>query len=139
MSKENKTQPTTDDVNAFLETVENPQQKADCQTLLALMSEITGQPAVLWGANMIGFGQYHYRYATGREGNMFMVGFSPRKQNTTLYFSSGAEQFPDLLAKLGKYKTGKSCLYVKKLADVDQAVLEQMIQQSYEYQQQQQA
>jgi uncharacterized protein YdhG (YjbR/CyaY superfamily) len=70
---------------------------------------------------------------------MFMVGFSPRKQNTTLYFSSGAEQFPDLLAKLGKYKTGKSCLYVKKLADVDQAVLEQMIQQSYEYQQQQQA
>jgi hypothetical protein len=124
-----KTQPTEASVDSFLNGVADVQQRADALQLLAIMKEITGQPAKMWGPTMIGFGQYHYVYASGHEGDTFCTGFSPRKGALTVYFMPGLEErFAAQLEKLGKFKTGKGCLYIKKLEDIDLAVLREMIQ-----------
>ncbi|GAB4575150.1 MAG: hypothetical protein Kow0077_25240 [Anaerolineae bacterium] len=128
-----KTRPTDASVQAFLERQNDPQRREDCFTLVKLMQEVTGEPPVMWGDSIVGFCRYHYRYASGREADWFLVGFAPRKQALTLYIMSGFTAYDALLETLGKYKTGKSCLYVKRLADVDQAALRELVQQSVEH------
>jgi hypothetical protein len=125
-----KTKPTEASVQAFLDSVESEQKRQDAFAILELMREATQEEPVMWGESIVGFGSYHYRYASGREGDWFLAGFSPRKRNLTLYIMSGFDEYDDLLAKLGKHKTGKSCLYLNKLADVDQEVLRELVQQS---------
>lgn len=127
---ENKTKPTDQSVQAFLESVQDAQKREDCFTLLKMMEEVTGHKARMWGDTMVGFDQYHYKYASGREGDSLLTGFSPRKQNLTLYIMAGFDEYEPLLSKLGKHTTGKSCLYVKSLKDVDMAVLREMVQRS---------
>ncbi|XLS30501.1 DUF1801 domain-containing protein [Flavobacteriaceae bacterium M23B6Z8] len=129
---ENKTKPTEVSVLDFLNKVENDQKRADSFVILELMKKITGKEAVLWGPSLIGFGTYHYKYESGREGDFFVTGFSPRKQNISLYIMSGFDAYEALLKDLGKYKTGKSCLYIKKLDDINLDVLEKLILQSIE-------
>ena len=129
----NKTQPTKQSVESFINAVENEQRKKDGFEVLELMKEITGEDPVLWGPSLIGFGKYHYKYESGREGNFFRTGFSPRKTALTLYIMSGFSRYDDLMNKLGKYKTGKSCLYVKKLDDVDLEVLRELIEESLKF------
>ena len=129
----NKTQPTKQSVDSFLNAVENEQRKKDGFEVLELMKDITGEDPVLWGPSLIGFGKYHYPYESGREGDFFRTGFSPRKTALTLYIMSGFSRYDDLMKKLGKYKTGKSCLYVKKLDDVDREVLRELIEESLKY------
>ncbi|WP_068154998.1 DUF1801 domain-containing protein [Rhodococcus phenolicus] len=128
---ENKTQPTSQSVPAFLDAVEHPVRRADGRTLLGLMGEATGQPAVMWGPSMVGFGRYHYRYASGREGDALAVGFSPRKANLALYGLTTAPEAADLLATLGKHRTGVACLYITTLADVDLDVLAELVRIGY--------
>ena len=130
---ENKTRPTNQSVVGFIGEVEHKTRREDGFTLLDMMSEITGEEAVLWGSSIIGFGSYHYKYESGREGDMPLVGFSPRKQSMTLYIMPGFEHYEDLLDQLGKHKIGKSCLYVNKLADVDEDVLRRLIKHSCEH------
>jgi hypothetical protein len=130
---EQKTKPTSQDVQAFLDSLDNEQKKQDAQTLLQLMQEVTGETPTMWGSSMIGFGSYHYKYATGREGDAFVAGFSPRKDNLTLYIMGGFDQYAPLLEKLGKHKIGKACLYVKKLSDVDLDTLKEMVRRSAEH------
>ncbi len=127
---QNKTQPTDESVTAFLNAVEDEQKRADSFEILEMMRELTGEEPKMWGASIIGFGTYHYTYDSGREGDFLRIGFSPRKKNISLYLISGANKNPDLLEKLGKHKTGKSCLYINKLADVDQSVLRNLIDNS---------
>jgi hypothetical protein len=127
----NKTIPNETSVSAFIKGVEDEQKKADCQTLIGLMKEITGEEPVMWGPSIIGFGSYHFKYDSGREGDMLLTGFSPRKQNLTLYIMSGFNRYEKLMQKLGKYKTGKSCLYIKRLSDIDLGVLMELIKDSY--------
>lgn len=130
---DNKTQPTNKDVAGFLEQVEPEQKRQDCQAILEMMRQATKAAPKMWGDSMIGFGEYHYKYASGREGDWFLTGFAPRKQNISLYIMAGFNRYEELMAKLGKYKTGKSCLYINKLADVDEAVLKELIQLSASY------
>jgi hypothetical protein len=130
---ENKTQPTDASVQQFIDSIEHERKREDAYTLLAMMQEITGEPATMWGSTMIGFGKYHYKYATGREGDSFLAGFSPRKQNLTLYIMAGFDEYDSLLEKLGKFKTGTACLYVNKLADVDQDTLRELVQHSVDH------
>ncbi len=125
-----KTVPTTANVDAFIAAVEDPQKREDCRTVAAIMAQATGASAQMWGTSIVGFGTYHYRYASGREGDFMEVGFSPRKRALTLYIMAGFSEYGDLLAKLGKHTTGKSCLYIKRLADVDQNVLREMVERS---------
>ncbi len=129
---ENKTRPTEVSVNDFLAGVEPPERREDCQKVLAMMQEITQQPPRIWGTAIVGFGHYRYKYETGREGDWFPVGFSPRKASLTLYFNNGLEPHAERLARLGKHKTGKACLYINRLKDVDESVLREMIQAAYE-------
>lgn len=129
---QNKTQKTGASVEEFLESVANPRRRQDGLAVLAMMREITGLEPEMWGPSIIGFGDYHYRYESGREGDFFLTGFSPRKQNLTLYIMGGLEGREDLLAKLGKHRTGASCLYINKLADVDTQVLRRLIRISFE-------
>ena len=112
-----KTKKNDGDVTAFLNTVENETKREDCFAIAKLMEEVTGEPATMWGESIVGFGIYHYKYASGRAASWFLCGFAPRKQSLTLYIMSGFDQYDDLMAKLGKHKTGKSCLYIKKLTD----------------------
>jgi len=130
---ENKTKPTVQKVSDFIAGIEDKQKRADCRELMKLMSGITGNRAKMWGASIVGYGKYHYKYESGREGDFFLTGFSPRKQALTLYIVSGFSINPELMEKLGKYKTGKSCLYVKKLDDIDRAVLAQLVEESVAY------
>ena len=130
---ENKTKATEESVTAFLDAVPDETRRRDGYAVLELMKEITGEEPKMWGPTMVGFGSYHYKYESGREGDMFMVGFSPRKANLTLYLATGYPQYDELMQQLGKYKTSKACLYVKKLADIDQAVLRKLIEQSVVY------
>jgi hypothetical protein len=130
---QNKTRPSQQAAEDFIAAVENPQRQADSHELLALMSEVTGEKATMWGPSLIGFGQYHYKYASGREGDFFLTGFSPRKQSMTIYIMPGFDFAPDLMASLGKYKTGKSCLYISKLDDVDRDILKQLVEASVAY------
>lgn len=124
-----KTTPTRRSVAAFLATVDKARRK-DCQTIVDLMRAATGAEPEMWGASIVGFGRYQYRYESGREGEWMMVGFAPRKNDLTLYVLPGIDAFPDLLPRLGKYKTGKSCLYVRKLDDVDLGVLRALVEKS---------
>lgn len=118
------------DVNAFLHSVEDEKKREDCYTLLKMMHQITGDEPKMWGSSIVGFGSYHYKYESGREGDFFITGFSPRKQALTLYIMPGFGRYGELMQKLGKYKTGKSCLYIKKLTDVDVEVLKSLIEES---------
>lgn len=127
---ETKTKPTDVSVDAFLDGVAHPVRRADGKAVRAMMERVTGQPAVMWGPSIIGFGSYHYRYASGHEGDMCRVGFSPRSANLVLYVG-GFPEYEALLAKLGKHKRSKACLYLGKLADVDPAVLEEIARRSY--------
>ena len=128
-----KTKPTDHSVEAFLNSVADDQKRQDSFTILNLMAEVTGDEPQMWGDTIVGFGRYHYKYASGREGDWFLTGFSPRKQNLTLYIMAGFDEYDNLMAQLGKYKTGKSCLYIKKLKDIDQAVLRELVKQSAEH------
>lgn len=130
---QNKTIENDGDVLAFIESVDNEKRKEDAKVLLKLMTEITGFPAKMWGTSLIGFDSYHYKYDTGREGDMLKVGFSPRKSNLAVYIMPGFDRYDELMSRLGKYKTGKSCLYINKLADVDMAVLSELIKKSFQY------
>ena len=121
-----KTQQNDAGVEAFLHNVDE-KRRDDCFALLELMQEVTGAPAKMWGSAIVGFGAYHYTYASGREGDWFVTGFSPRKQNLTLYSMAGFDRYDELLGKLGKHSTGKACIYIKRLADVDRDVLRQLV------------
>lgn len=125
-----KTKPTAVSVDAFLDAVEGAVRRADGQAVRALMERVTGQPATMWGPTIVGFGSYHYRYESGHEGDMCRVGFSPRKANLVLYVG-GFPEYEALLAKLGKHKRSKACLYLNRLADVDLDVLEEITRRSY--------
>jgi hypothetical protein len=130
MATEAKTQPTDQDPIAFLDRIEDPQRRADCHAVLEMMRKATGAPPVMWGAAIVGFGCYRYRYASGHSGEWPVIGFSPRKNDLTLYLMPGFETQGALMAKLGKHKTGKSCLYLKRLSDVDRPTLETVIANS---------
>ncbi|HMO10186.1 MAG TPA: DUF1801 domain-containing protein [Actinotalea sp.] len=125
-----RTVPSDDDVAAFVDAVPDPRRREDARTTVELMRRATGLEPVMWGA-IIGFGSYHYRYPSGREGDMPAAGFSPRKAATTVYLMDGLDQHAEALARLGPHTVGKSCLYLKRLADVDLAVLEEMVRASY--------
>ncbi|TNB68390.1 DUF1801 domain-containing protein [Arthrobacter sp. BB-1] len=130
---ENKTQPTGVPVEEFLAAVEHPGRRADSFELLGLMRSITGQEAVMWGPSIVGFGSYHYRYGSGREGDAAAVGFSPRTTNLALYGLTYGPDADRLLPGLGKHKTGVSCLYINRLQDVDRGVLSEMIRAGYQH------
>jgi hypothetical protein len=132
---EMKTKQNDQSVEAFLNSVDNDRRRADSLTLLAMMKEVTGLEPKLWGSSIVGFGSYHYRYESGREGDMPLVGFSPRKQNLTLYIMPGFDHYDELLGQLGKHKIGKACLYINKLSDVDAETLRELISQSFEHMQ----
>lgn len=122
-----KTRSTDASVNELLDAIPDDGRRADCFRLLEVMKNVTGEEPRIWGPNMVGFGTYHYRYESGREGDWFLTGFSPRKGNLTLYIMAAFDRHAALLSRLGKFKTGKSCLYVKSLADIDDAVLRELI------------
>ena len=128
-----KTQKNDASVEDFLNAVEDEKKREDSLKILELMKEVTGDEPAMWGSNIIGFGSYRYKYASGREGEWFLTGFSPRKQNLTLYIMSGFDQYDSLLANLGKHSTGKSCLYVKKLEDIDLTTLKEMVKLSVDH------
>ena len=125
-----KTKPTQQSVDAFLQSIPDDRKRQDCYTLLEMMRQVSGKDPLMWGDSIVGFGDHHYRYATGREGDYFQVGFSPRKQNLTVYITTGFDRYKDLLARLGKHSTSISCLYIKKLADVDMTVLRELLARS---------
>ena len=124
------TQPTEASVAAFVAAIADERQRADSERLIALMSRVTGEPATMWGPSIIGFGSYHYRYASGRQGDAPLVGFSPRRSALTLYASAGDDVRADLLARLGPHKVGKGCVYLKRLSDVDEQALVELIRAS---------
>ena len=130
---ENKTQKTGESVGEFISSVENKRRREDGLTLLEMMREITGLEPDMWGPSIIGFGDYHYKYESGREGDMFLTGFSPRKQSLSLYIMAGFDSYDDLLVSLGKHRKGASCLYINKLADVDMDVLHELVRVSFDH------
>ncbi len=135
-----KTKENDGDVHKFIDSVKDPQKREDSQKLLKMHEEITGYKGKMWGTAIVGFGTYHYKYKSGQEGDMPMAGFSPRAQNLTIYISTGFEEYAEfygydpkpLLKKLGKHSTGKVCLYIKRLSDVDEKVLRQLIKESFQ-------
>ena len=130
---QNKTVKTGASVDEFMAAVENRRRREDGLVLLNMMRDVTGLEPEMWGPSIIGFGSYHYRYESGREGDMPLIGLSPRKQSLSLYIMSGFDEYQELLGKLGKHRTGASCLYINKLADVDMGVLREMVSQSVEH------
>jgi hypothetical protein len=130
---ENKTKATDADVGAFLDAVPDSRRRADAKAVAATMARISGEKPVLWGPSILGFGRYHYRYDSGREGDAPRIGFSPRAKELVLYLMGGFDRHEALMARLGKVRTGKACLYVKSLDDVDRDVLEQLIAASLDY------
>ena len=130
---ENKTKPTKQSVTAFVNGIDDAQKRADIKKVAAMMRRVTGARAAMWGSSIVGYGQYHYKYASGREGDYMLTGYSPRKQALTVYIIAGFGKFEPLMKKLGKYKTGKSCLYIKRLADVDEKILERLIDGSVKF------
>jgi hypothetical protein len=130
---ENKTQKTQASVKDFMAKVKNDRRREDGETLLKLIKKVTRKQPVMWGPSIIGFDQVHYKYESGREGNICRIGFSPRSQALTLYISRGFDNCLHLLANLGKYKSSKACLYINKLDDVDMEVLEQLLKESYQH------
>ncbi len=127
---ENKTRPTDASVRDYMDGIEDPGRKKDCEEILSLMKEVTGEEPVMWGNSIVGFGSYHYKYDSGREGDMILTGFSNRKQNISIYIMSGFKKHEELLKKIGTFKTGKSCFYIKRLSDIDTDVLKELIQHS---------
>jgi len=125
-----KTKPTGQSVDEFLDAIEDERKRADARVIDSIMREATGDDPKMWGPSIVGYGTYHYKYASGREGDWMLTGFSPRARNLTLYIMSGFGGYEETLAKLGKYKTGKACLYVNKLADVDLDVLRELVERS---------
>lgn len=123
---EQKTKPTAMSVDEFIEAVEHPGRREDARTLVRLMTEISGEPAQMWGPSIIGFGRYHYRYESGHEGDAPLLGFSPRKANMALYMTAYHDERADFLSRLGKHKSGQSCVYVNRLSDVDMDVVAEM-------------
>ena len=123
---EAKTKPTTISVDDFVAAVEHPGRREDARTLIELLTEISGEPPVMWGPSIIGFGRYHYRYESGHEGDAPLVGFSPRKANTVLYMTAYHDERADFLNRLGKHRSGQSCVYVNRLSDVDIEVVAEM-------------
>jgi hypothetical protein len=128
---ENKTKPTEVSVESYLGAIDNEVRRADCATLLKLMSKITKQKPVMWGPSIVGFGSYHYQYESGREGDSCIIGFSSRKSEISVYLTADFSGRDELLAKLGKHKMAVACLYIKTLSDVDIKVLEKLIAGSY--------
>jgi hypothetical protein len=128
-----KTKQTDESVTEFLNGVPDEKKRQDSFAILELMTEVTGAEPRMWGDSIVGFGSYHYRYASGREGDWFVTGFSPRKQNLTLYIMAGFDNYDQLLQNLGKHKTGKSCLYIKRLEDVDLDTLRELVSQSVQH------
>jgi len=125
-----KTKPTNKSVDQFLKKVENQTKREDSLKIIELMKEVTKEEPVMWGDSIVGFGSYHYKYASGREGDWFLVGFSPRKQNLTVYLMTGFEKYQEILKNLGKYKTGKPCLYINKLKEINIQSLRELILES---------
>jgi hypothetical protein len=125
-----KTKETTASVAEFLKGISDAQRREDCRAVSEIMRDVTGEEPKMWGSSIVGFGRYHYKYESGREGDWMITGFSPRKSDLTLYLMGGFESSPELMKKLGKYKTGKACLYIKKLADVDVDVLRKLVTKS---------
>lgn len=128
-----KTKPTDGSVEAFLNRIPDETKRRDAFTVLELMRQATQEEPVMWGDSIVGFGSYHYKYASGREGDWFLIGFSPRKQNLTLYIMDGFDGYDELLQALGKHRTGKSCLYLKRLAQIHLPALEELIQRSVQH------
>lgn len=128
-----KTKLNNNSVIEFLNSVENQKRKDDSFVILDLMSSLTGEKPKMWGTSIVGFGKYHYKTKSGIESDWMKIGFSPRKQNLTIYIMNGYDQYEDLLSKLGKHKLGKSCLYINKLEDIDLDVLKELILDSFEY------
>ena len=129
---QNKTTENDASVTTFLNSVEHEGKRNDALRILDMMRLCTGEEPKMWGSSIVGFGKYHYKYDSGREGDFMKVGFSPRKQNISLYIMTGFDRYDELMNKLGKHKTGKSCLYINKLADVDEEVLKELITISYD-------
>ncbi len=127
---ENKSRPTDASADDFIESIEDDEKRRDCQAVAELMREVTGEEPRIWGPGMVGFGSYHYKYESGREGDWFLTGFAPRKRELTLYIMPGFERYESLMADLGKHKTGRSCLYIRRLADVDMGVLRELVEDS---------
>ena len=130
---EQKTKPTEQSVEAFLDKVPSGQAIDDCRVIIRMMEKVTGAPPKMWGPSIIGFGKYHYKYESGHEGYSCLAGFSPRKAAITVYFMLPESEREPLLKKLGKHKVSKACIYIKKLADVDVKVLQQVIEKSVKY------
>ena len=127
---ETKTRPTNESVNDFLNKISDEERRADCFQVAKIMEEVTGEKPTMWGPSIVGFGSYHYKYASGREGDWPITGFSPRKKDLTLYLMMGFEKYKDLLEKLGKHSGGKSCLYINRLSDVHVPTLKKVIKVS---------
>ena len=128
---ENKTKATAADVDTFLGTIADDQRRSDARLLVGLMSEVTGEDPVLWGTAIVGFGSHHYRHESGREGDIAAVGFSPRKAQSVLYLTGDLADYDDLLARLGKHKVSKSCLYLTRVDQADQQALREIVDRSF--------
>jgi len=127
---EQKTKPTDASVEKYFENIPDETRREDCRQVARIMEEITGEKPVMWGPSIVGFGTQHYKYASGHEGDWPIAAFSPRKKDLTIYLLPGPSQFPELMAKLGKHSTGKSCLYIKRLSDVHVPTLKKLIRAS---------
>ncbi len=127
---EMKTKPTNESVEAFLNKIPEPERRADCFAVAKIMEEISGEKPKMWGPSIVGFGSYHYKYASGREGDWPMTGFSPRKKDLTLYLMMGFEKHGELMEKLGKHSASKSCLYIKRLSDIHLPTLKKLVKVS---------
>jgi hypothetical protein len=128
-----KTKPTDESVEKFLNAISDAEKRQDCFTIAKIMQEITGSKPKMWGASIVGFGTYHYKYASGREGDWMLTGFAPRKQDLTLYVMEGFEKHGDLRKQLGKHRVGRSCLYIKRLSDIHLPTLKKLIQASVKH------
>ncbi|MDZ4858207.1 MAG: DUF1801 domain-containing protein [Candidatus Hydrogenedentes bacterium] len=120
-------------IDEYLKAIPDDVRREDCGALIALMQKATGEPPKIWGGGMVGFGTYHYKYASGHEGDWFLAGFALRKKDLTLYVMPCSARHSELIAKLGKFKAGKACIYIKQLADIDQSVLQELVTESVEY------
>jgi hypothetical protein len=125
--------PTGGDVTAFVDSIADETRRGEARLLIEVMRDVTGQPPVLWGTSIVGFGQQHLKYASGRELDYFRIGFAPRKAQSVLYLGGGVDHYQDILPRLGKYSTGKGCLYLKKVADADPAALRELVERSYRW------
>ena len=131
MTNENKTTRNKTSVSGFLAKIKDPQKRSACKELVSIMQQASGEKPAMWGTSIVGFGKYHYRGRSGREGDWFITGFSPRAQALTLYILPGVEHFPEHMRKLGKYTTGKSCIYVRTLDDIHLPTLKKLVQASF--------